>query len=39
MGEADPALLERMTALSEAVKAKLGPNPDMWMNARDSRYR
>jgi aryl-alcohol dehydrogenase-like predicted oxidoreductase len=37
--KADPALLAGMTALSEAVKAKLGPNPDMWMNTRDSRYR
>ena len=37
--KADPALLDRITALSEEVKAKLGPNPDMWMNTAQSRYR
>ena len=31
----DPA---EATALSEPVKAKLGPNPDMWMNAEKSRF-
>ena len=34
----DAAVLARMTALSEEVKAKLGPNPDMWMNAAASRF-
>jgi aryl-alcohol dehydrogenase-like predicted oxidoreductase len=38
-GKAAAAILGRMTALSEAVKAKLGPNPDMWMNTQESRYR
>jgi len=38
-GKAAAGLLGRITALSEAVKAKLGPNPDMWMNTRESRYR
>jgi myo-inositol catabolism protein IolS len=32
-------VLARATPLSDAVKAKLGPNPDMWMNAEQSRYR
>ena len=31
--------LAKMTAISEGVKAKLGANPDMWMNARQSRFR
>lgn len=35
----DASVLERMTALSEKVKAKLGPNPDMWLNAEKTRYR
>ena len=34
----DPAALAEATALSEPVKAKLGPNPDMWMNAAQSRF-
>ncbi len=36
---ADAALLARLTVLSEEVKAKLGPNPDMWMSSANSRYR
>jgi hypothetical protein len=36
---ADAASLDRMTVLAEAVKAKLGPNPDMWMNTQQTRYR
>ena len=35
----DPAILTRATPLSDQVKAKLGPNPDMWMNAAQTRYR
>ena len=35
----DPAILTRITPLADRVKAKLGPNPDMWMNAEQSRYR
>jgi len=34
----DPATLTEATALSERVKSKLGPNPDMWMNAETSRF-
>ncbi len=30
--------LSRMTAISEAVKQKLGPNPDMWMNKKEGRF-
>jgi aryl-alcohol dehydrogenase-like predicted oxidoreductase len=35
----DPAVLAAATALSEPVKAKLGPNPDMWMAGEKSRFR
>ena len=35
----DPAALAAATALSEPVKAKLGPNPDMWMAGEKSRFR
>jgi myo-inositol catabolism protein IolS len=37
--KASAQALARMTAISETVKAKLGPNPDMWMNAKQSRFR
>ena len=37
--KASTATLAKMTDVSEAVKAKLGPNPDMWMNAKQSRFR
>ncbi len=37
--KASSETLAQMTAISEGVKAKLGPNPDMWMNARQSRFR
>lgn len=35
----DARLFERMCALAEPVRARLGPNPDMWMNAAQSRFR
>lgn len=35
----DPAALTAATALSEPVKARLGPNPDMWMAGEKSRFR
>lgn len=35
----DPAALAAATALSEPVRAKLGPNPDMWMAGEKSRFR
>ena len=34
----DTATLAEATALSQPVKARLGPNPDMWMNAENSRF-
>jgi len=35
----DRAALAAATALSEPVKARLGPNPDMWMAGEKSRFR
>jgi aryl-alcohol dehydrogenase-like predicted oxidoreductase len=35
----DQAALADATAISDPVKAKLGPNPDMWMAGEKSRYR
>lgn len=35
----DPDVLRRATPLSDTVKEKLGSNPDMWMNAEQTRYR
>ena len=35
----DEALLDRFTTISERVKLKLGSNPDMWMNAAQSRFK
>ena len=35
----DPAVFARMTAIAEPVRQKLGPNPDMWMNSAETRYR
>ena len=37
--KASSETLDRMTAIAEAVKQKLGPNPDMWMNTKESRFR
>ncbi len=34
-----PEILARATPLADAVKEKLGPNPDMWKNTAESRYR
>ena len=35
----DDAALQRITSISEPVKAKLGANPDMWMNTEKSRFK
>lgn len=35
----DPAALAEATALSEPVRTRLGPNPDMWMAGEKSRFR
>ena len=35
----DPAVFARMTRIAEPVRAKLGPNPDMWKNSAETRYR
>jgi aryl-alcohol dehydrogenase-like predicted oxidoreductase len=35
----DEALMDRLTTISERVKLKLGSNPDMWMNAAQSRFK
>ena len=35
----DEVLLDRFTTISERVKLKLGGNPDMWMNAAQSRFK
>ena len=34
-----PAVLARITVASEAVKAKLGANPDMWMNSEKTQFK
>ncbi|HET7714393.1 MAG TPA: aldo/keto reductase [Bauldia sp.] len=36
--QADAGVLAEATRISEPVKAKLGPNPDMWMNTAESRF-
>ena len=35
----DGAALARITAASEPVRARLGANPDMWMNAASTRFK
>jgi aryl-alcohol dehydrogenase-like predicted oxidoreductase len=35
----DPSVFARMSAIAEPVRLKLGPNPDMWKNAAETRYR
>jgi len=33
-----PDVLRRATEITEPVRARLGPNPDMWMGGSQSRY-
>jgi aryl-alcohol dehydrogenase-like predicted oxidoreductase len=37
--EIDATVFQRMSAIAEPVRLKLGPNPDMWKNAAETRYR